>query len=73
MYVTSVSPGGPADQAGIQENDIIVRIGEKAIGEGTSFYNALFGYQAGTQVEVEVSRRGEQRTFQVTLGASRAN
>jgi len=73
VYVTSVSSGGPADQAGIQENDIIVRIGEKAIGEDTSFYNALFSYQAGSQVEVEVSRRGEQRTFQVTLGASQAD
>jgi 2-alkenal reductase len=70
IYVTAVGDGGPASQAGIQVGDIITRIGEVAIDETHSFLNALFQYNPGDQVPVQVVREGSQFELQVTLGES---
>jgi 2-alkenal reductase len=67
-YITSVVPGGPADKAGIQANDIILAIGDKKIDAQTRFSEALFAYQPGQTVPVLVQRGAGQRTVQVTLG-----
>jgi 2-alkenal reductase len=66
-YVQSVAPGGPADQAGIRENDIIVAIGERRIDQSTSFSKALFAHAPGETVSVTVQRNGQQQEFDVTL------
>ena len=62
-----VSPSGPAGRAGIEVDDIIVRIGDYTIEENGSFYNCLFKYSPGDTVEIEVYRGTELRTFTVTL------
>ena len=67
VYVMDVTQNGPADIAGIQADDIIVRIGDYSIGENSSFYNCLFKYSPGDTVEVEVYRGSETKTFTVTL------
>jgi 2-alkenal reductase len=67
-YITTVVPGGPADKAGIQANDIIVAIGDKKIDAQTRFSEALFAYQPGQTVPVLIQRGPGQRTVQVTLG-----
>lgn len=72
VYVTAVDRNGPAGKAGIEENDIITRIGSTSLNENTSFYNALFSFQPGQQVEIEVARGKQQLNFEVTLGASTA-
>ncbi len=66
-YVTRVGSGSPADQAGIQEGDIIVRIGSQTIDENTQFINALFAYQPGDRVEVELVRNNQKQVVQVAL------
>jgi serine protease Do len=67
-YITDVVPGGPADKAGIQANDIILAIGNKKIDAQTRFSEALFAYQPGQTVSVLIQRGPGQRTVQVTLG-----
>ena len=67
-YITQVDRGGPADKAGIQTDDIVVQIGDQALDEKTSIVNALFRYQSGQTVPVEVMRNGKKQEFQVTLG-----
>jgi 2-alkenal reductase len=66
-YITQVYPDSPAEQAGLREGDIIIRIGERAIDENYSFVNALFEQQPGNQVAVEVARGRERLEFLVTL------
>ncbi len=66
-YVVRVVNGTPAEQAGIQVGDIITRIGTKQLGESTQFVNALFAYQPGEQVELEVMRADERLLLQVML------
>jgi serine protease Do len=66
-YVRQISASSPAANAGITEGDIIIRIGDKVLDEKTQFVNALFSYQPGDVVEVEVVRNTQKMTFKVTL------
>jgi 2-alkenal reductase len=72
-YVTEIDPSGPAAQAGLQPDDIIVRIGEQNIDEAHSYINTLFTYQPGDQVTIQALRDGREITVNVTLGEARAN
>lgn len=66
-YVVRVANNTPAATAGIEQGDIILRIGEKQLGESTQFINALFTYQPGDRVEVEVLRGSQRVLLQATL------
>jgi S1-C subfamily serine protease len=66
-YVTRVGSGSPAEKAGLQQGDIIVRIGDQTLNEKTQFVNALFAFQPGDVAEVEVVRNSEHLVLKVTL------
>jgi 2-alkenal reductase len=68
VYVAEVIPGSPAASAGMQAGDFITRIGDVSIDENNSYINALFRYQPGDSVVVEVVREGLSLELQVTLG-----
>lgn len=68
VYVMDVVSGGPAARAGLQKNDIIVRIGDYTVEETGSFYNTIFKYSPGDTVEVEFYRNNRLQTVTVTLG-----
>jgi serine protease Do len=72
VYVTNVSAGSPAAQAGIRRDDIIVKIGDIAIDETHSYINTLFTYKPGDTVAVELVRNGQNTQVQVTLGESKS-
>ena len=69
-YVTDVQANSPAREAGLQPDDIIIRIGDVTIDETHSYINTLFLYKPGEQITVEVLRNGKKIQFQVTLGES---
>lgn len=66
-YVVRVENDSPAARAGIQPTDIILRIGSQELGLGTQFVNALFSYQPGDTVEIEIMRGSEKILVEVTL------
>ena len=61
-------PGGPADDAGLEQGDIIVRLGDTEIRTSGDLFNALTEHRAGDVVEVEYFHNGEIATVEVTLG-----
>jgi len=66
--VVRVFPGDPADQAGLEVGDIVIRVGNVDI-EETDDLNREIGLLAeGTTVEIVIIREGEQLTLPVTLG-----
>jgi len=69
-YVTEVLANSPARDAGLETDDIIIRIGDVTIDETHSYINTLFLYKPGEQVMVEVLRNGKKIQLQVTLGES---
>lgn len=68
IYVTTVGADSPASQAGIQEGDIITHIGDVAIDESHSFLNALFRYNPGDEITVQLVRNRQSIQIQVILG-----
>jgi len=68
VYVTSVSSGSPASQAGLQEGDIITKVGTVALDETHSYVNTLFTFKPGDQINLEVVRGSNTIQVQVKLG-----
>jgi 2-alkenal reductase len=67
-FITNVEPGSPASEAGLEEGDIITRVGDITIDETHSYVNALFTYQPGDQIPLTVVRDGVEIQLQITLG-----
>jgi hypothetical protein len=67
--IDSVTPGSPAEKAGLEQGDIIVRVGEIQIGDLRSFSEALKTLTVGETVETAVLRDGEEITVSVTVEA----
>jgi serine protease Do len=68
-YVIGTTPDGPADKAGVRAGDVIVSVDGHAVTSTTDLGNILADLQPGNTVPVEVDRKGQQQTFNVTLDA----
>lgn len=64
----AVIPGGPADRAGLEENDIILEINDQVISEENSLVRVLAKYNPGDVVRAKVLKDGEEKTISITLG-----
>lgn len=65
--VQRVENGTPAAMAGIQKDDVIVRIGNLPIKNETDVRLSMLNYAPGEKVEIEVVRNKAHKTFNVTL------
>lgn len=68
IYVGGVVPGGPAAKAGMQVEDIIIKIDDKTIKTEDDLQNVLKDLKPGDQVVIRVVRKGKAIDLQVTLG-----
>ena len=68
VLVAGVVPGDPADQAGIQQNDIIIKINEKPVTSSRDLTNLAAGLGVGDKAKVTILRRGKSKTLEVQIG-----
>ncbi len=68
VYVSDVSPGSPAANAGLEAGDIIIQIGDQRLSEDHPFINVLYDYAAGEATTLEFMRGQETLKVQVTFG-----
>lgn len=68
VRLTAVAPGGPADKAGLQVDDVVRRFGTSQIASFDDLVKAVRGSMPGTSVMVEVQRGDENKTVTVTIG-----
>ena len=66
--VNSVEKGSPADRAGVQAADIITRFNGKSVEESVDLPRIVGGTRPGTQVTMDVWRKGTTRTLTITVG-----
>ena len=66
--VAAVTPGGPAAAAQLQAGDVILEFDGKQITKMRSLPRIVAETSIGKTVDVKVWRRGEEQTFQVTVG-----
>ncbi|HAL30408.1 MAG TPA: hypothetical protein DCP20_06800 [Coriobacteriia bacterium] len=72
VLVDSVAPGSPAERAGVQAGDIIVRIGDGQVASMEDMFLAIRSHQIGDDVTVGIVRGEETLTLDVTLGSDGA-
>lgn len=70
MGQDTVVNDGPADKAGIQEGDILTKVGNKSIDEKHSLTSLLGQHKVGDKVSITLVRGGKERTVDVTLSAA---
>jgi putative serine protease PepD len=66
--IQGVTPGSPAQAAGLQSGDVITGVDGTPVTEPDDVSRVVGQLEPGDEVEVEVTRGGEQRTFDVELG-----
>ena len=66
-YVHAVTPGSSAEAAGIQANDIIVKLGDQEITDYNGLKSAIRRFSAGDTTDVVVYRAGEELTLSITF------
>src|SRR5262245_42022281 len=54
VYITRVSSSSPASKAGLQEGDIITKVGDVTLDETHSYVNTLFTFKPGDQLTLEL-------------------
>ncbi|RAJ31235.1 putative serine protease PepD [Kitasatospora sp. SolWspMP-SS2h] len=64
----AVTPGGPADQAGLKAGDVITKLGGIAIDSGPTLVSEIWTHKPGEKVDVEYKRDGKAAKTTVTLG-----
>ena len=64
--VADVKPGSPAEQAGILENDVVVRVADRKVADADEMIVAVRKLKAGEEAEIEVVRDGRNVVLRVT-------
>ena len=67
-FVSSVEPGSPAEKAGIEAGDIIMKFDGKTIEKSSDLPRTVGNTKPGTQSKVTVLRRGVTREMAITVG-----
>ncbi len=67
MKVAAVTPGSPAEKAGLRPGDVIVRLDGQPIASLQAYSEALKKLQPGQSVEVVVARDGQESTLTATV------
>ena len=66
--ISSVEKGGPADKAGIQVSDVILRFDGKPVVASSDLPRIVAAALPGSKVAVQVWRKGETKEIHLTIG-----
>jgi S1-C subfamily serine protease len=69
----SVIAGSPAAKAGIQANDVVVKIGDTAVTSADGLVLAIRSQKVGASVPIQVWRNGKTITVDTVIGTDLAN
>lgn len=67
--VANVMTGGPADKAGVVENDVVVKVGDRSVADADEFVVAVRQLTIGEDAPIEVLRQGRPVTLTVKPAA----
>jgi serine protease Do len=68
--VNGVEKGGPAEKAGVETGDIILRFDGKQVAASADLPRIVGGTKPGSKVPMQVWRKGQTRDVSVTVGES---
>jgi serine protease Do len=64
----SIIPGSPAEKAGLQQNDVVIRFGKRKIETSDDLVNQVARRSPGDEVTLEVQRGEQSLSLRVVLG-----
>jgi len=64
----AVTPGSPADKAGIQENDIILEVDDRKVTERNQLADLIVAHKPGDEISLKIYHKGEEKNIKVVLG-----
>jgi serine protease Do len=67
-YILDVTPGGPADKAGVQAGDVVVSVNGKAIADSTALTRTVAASRTGDNLRLEILRAGKTQIITVRSG-----
>lgn len=67
VLISMVTPGGPADKAGLKPNDVIVSVDGKPIKDGNSLVDNITPRHPGSTVTIGYLRNGQKMTTTCTI------
>jgi Do/DeqQ family serine protease len=65
VLVTQLTPGGPAEQAGVRTGDLVTALGQTSVTSREEFLNGLSGYTGHSTIGLVLWREGRERSVQV--------
>lgn len=66
VFITSLTPNGPAEKAGIEPGDVILGIGDRSVATLAECYRRIWeAGESGVNVEVHIERDEDSMTFVV--------
>jgi hypothetical protein len=68
VLVADVTPGSPAEKAGLKKSDIVVKLDGRPLKDADGLAQFMGSAKAGQEVAVTVLRKGKEQTMKVTLG-----
>jgi hypothetical protein len=69
VRLMGVTPGSPADKAGVRKGDVVVEFGGMQVKDLYQYTDALRAHKPGDEVKVVVERDGKRLTLAARLGA----
>ncbi len=67
VFVERVVPGGPADKAGLKDEDIIIAYNGQPVKDGDDLVNRVANTPVGSEATVTVLRNGKKMDFKVII------
>ncbi|MEV5969238.1 trypsin-like peptidase domain-containing protein [Streptomyces sp. NPDC051921] len=67
---SSVTPGGPADKAGIRPGDVITKVDGQRVHSGEELIVKIRAHRPGDRLKLTLTRDGKEQTKTLTLGSS---
>ena len=65
--VQSLSPGGPADKAGVKPGDVVIEFNGRPVANTTDLQKMVSAVKPGTSVALKVMRNGKDQTLHATV------
>ncbi|BBY31246.1 serine protease HtrA [Mycolicibacterium sediminis] len=67
--IANVTVGGPAERAGLLENDVVVKVGDRKVADADEMIVAVRQLKIGQEAPIEVMRDGRPVTLMITPGS----
>ncbi|WP_416668347.1 HhoA/HhoB/HtrA family serine endopeptidase [Egbenema bharatensis] len=68
ILIVEVASGSPAEQAGLEPGDVIIRLGDRTVEDATDVQRVVEASQIGEALPIEIRRNGEDLALSVAPG-----